>query len=64
VAIQCWEDRQAALLRQRFSDWDVWYVRLTTVRRSIWAARIKGEPAARFNASSPDELAWLIQEEP
>lgn len=53
-----------ALLRQRFPDWDIWYVRLATARRTVWSARPKGHPVATIQAWSPDELEWMIREQP
>lgn len=64
MAVQSWEDQMKALLRQRFPDWDIWYVRLATARRTVWSARPKGHPVATIQAWSPDELEWMIREQP
>jgi hypothetical protein len=62
--MQAWEDGQLALLRPRWPDWDIWYVRLTGVRRTIWCAKPKGHPVATIQAGSPDELEWDIHQQP
>lgn len=60
--MQSWEDRQLAVLRPAYPDWDIWYVRYATARRTAWCARPKGTPVATIQAGSPDELAELIRQ--
>ena len=63
VAIRTWADERPALLTERWPDWDIWVVPVY-MGPDTWCARVKGEPVARFNAGSPDELEFMIQEEP
>lgn len=62
-ATRTWNDEQKDRLTDLFPDWDIWYVRLHT-GGATWCARIKGEPIARINAASPDELEWEIRQQP
>jgi hypothetical protein len=63
MAIQTWAGVQLARLKARYPDWDIWHVPVF-MGPDIWCARVKGEPVARFKAASPDELEFMIQEEP
>jgi hypothetical protein len=46
-------------LERTHAGWQVWYV-TRTHGPTLWCARRHSEPAARFNASTPDELANAI----
>ena len=63
MAIQIWADEQLARLRERYRDWDIWYVPVF-MGPDTWCARPKGAPVATINAGSPDELEWEILEKP
>jgi hypothetical protein len=56
--VQSWEDKRAAMLRDQFPGWDIWWIRSVYPKPdSTWHARPKGHPAALVDAASPDELA-------
>jgi hypothetical protein len=60
AAMQSWADQQTAILRERHPGWDVWFVPKTG-RGYWWCARPKGTPVATIQASSPEELAELVE---
>ena len=55
-----WNDKQAARLRARYPDWDVWYVPCSDTP-DWWCAKPKGEKVATIQEHSPDELEFMIQ---
>jgi hypothetical protein len=58
-----WEDEQLAMLRPLYPEWDIWTVRLTTARQTVWCARPKGTPTATINADGPEALVAKIREQ-
>ena len=55
--------QQLAILRPMYPRWDIWTVRLATVRQTLWCARPMGTPTATINVESPDELIAAIAEQ-
>jgi len=60
--MQSWDDQQLAQLRPMWPGWDIWTVRLATVRQTVWCARPKGHPVATINVWSPGELVKAMWE--
>jgi len=57
-----WTDRQLAILRPKYPQWDLWAVRSIYPRPSTtWCARPKGSPIATINADSPEHLVAEIR---
>jgi hypothetical protein len=48
-------DRARAALRERWPDWEVWYVP-RAIGGLIWCARLRSDHKTVINAQSPDEL--------
>jgi hypothetical protein len=61
--MQSWDDQELTRLRLLFPGWDVWTVRLATVRQTVWCGRPKGTPVATVNVWSPEELVQAIREQ-
>ena len=59
--MQSWEERQLERMGPRFPEWDIWFVRYATQRRTAWCAKPKGTPTATLHADSADELAGKIR---
>lgn len=55
-----WTGQQLAILRPLYPHWDLWTVRLATVRQTVWCARPTGTPVATVNADSPEGLIAAI----
>jgi hypothetical protein len=51
-----WAEQQLAILRPMYPHWDIWTVRLTTARQTVWCARPKGSAVATVNADSPETM--------
>ena len=59
--LQSWDDRQLALLRPNYPDWDIWAVRSVYPKpHTTWCARPKGHPVATINTDSPEHLVELL----
>ena len=59
--VQSWDDRQLALLRPNYPDWDIWAVRSVYPKpHTTWCARPKGHPVATINTDSPEHLIELL----
>jgi hypothetical protein len=58
-----WADQQLAILRPMYPCWDIWTVRLTTARQTVWCARPKGSAVATINVDSPEALIAEIREQ-
>jgi hypothetical protein len=56
-----WTDQQLAILRPLYPHWDLWAVRLATVRQTVWCARPAGTPVATINTDSPESLVAEIR---
>ena len=48
-------DRAVAVLRDRWSDWQIWYVP-RAIGGLLWCARLHSDHKTAVNAESPDEL--------
>ena len=48
-------DRARAALRERWPDWEIWYVP-RAIGGLLWCARLHSDHKALINAQSPDEL--------
>ena len=59
--MQSWDDEQLALLRPQYPDWDLWAVRLSTQRQTVWCAKRNYEAVASINADSPEHLIDAIR---
>ena len=55
--------QQLAILRPMYPRWDLWTVRLATVRQTVWCARPKGALAATINVDSPEALIAEIRQQ-
>ena len=55
-----WADTELALLRERFRDWDLWYV-LCYPNTVSWCAKPVGQPIATLHGNTPAELAEYIE---
>ena len=53
-------DRQLALLRPNYPDWDIWTVRVLIPPHTIWCAGPKGSPTATINTDPPEHLIELL----
>lgn len=58
-----WEDEQLAILRPQYPKWDIWTVRITTARQTVWCARPAGHPVATINTDSPERLIEEIRQQ-
>ena len=58
-----WTEQQLAILRPMYPRWDIWTVRITTARRTVWCARPVGSPVATINTDSPETLIAEIREQ-
>ena len=58
-----WEGEQLAMLRPLYAKWDIWTVRLSTQRQTVWCARPAGHPVATINTDSPEHLIEMIREQ-
>ena len=58
--MQSWDDRQLAILRPNYPQWDLWAVRCWP-NRTVWCARPKGSPIATINTDSPEHLIEEIR---
>jgi hypothetical protein len=57
--MRAWADVERERLRERFPDWDVWWVQAYP-KGQTWHAKPKGAPVATIHAESPEELAKEI----
>ena len=48
-------DRARAGLRERWPDWEIWYVP-RAIGGLLWCARLHSDHKTMINAESPDEL--------
>lgn len=58
--MQSWEDAKKAQLRRDYPGWDIWYIRHTQSRRTLWCAKPSGAPVAIFHAWTPGELVTKL----
>jgi hypothetical protein len=57
-----WAEQQLAILRRQYEGrWDLWTVRLATVKQTVWCARPAGHPVATINTDSPEHLVEEIR---
>ena len=59
--MQSWDDRQLAILRPQYPGWDLWAVRLATVKQTVWCGKPKGHLVATINTDSPEHLIEEIR---
>src|SRR6516225_12133519 len=52
-------DQAVAALRERWPDWQIWYVP-RAIGGLLWCARLHSDHKTLINAQSPDELEELI----